>query len=107
MTFEGKEFNVALMEMENAVLLLFWEGIRPLLGTLTVTLPGRISSQLLGDRDALFGQILGEQLASYFQRMALVSVNLRTIRGETVGGRALELIKEIINERGKSRTQSS
>jgi len=107
MTFEGKEFNVALMEMENAVLLLLWEGIRPFLGTLTVTLPGRISSQLLGDRDTLLGQILGEQLASYFQKMALVSVNLRTIRGETVGGRALELIKEIINERGKSRARSS
>lgn len=107
LSYEGKEISVALMEMENAVLLFVWEGIRPLLGTLTVTLPSRISSQLLGDRDALFGQVVGEQLASYFQKMALISVNLKISRGETVGSKILELIKEIISERAKSRASSS
>jgi len=106
MAFEGKELNIALMEMENAVLLLLWEGMRPLLGTLTATLPGRISSQLLGDRDTLLGQILGEQLASYSQRMALVSVNLKTVRGEAVGSKVLEIVKELIKERAKSRAPS-
>jgi len=106
-SLEGKEINVALMEMENAVLLFVWEGIRPLLGTLTVTLPGRISSQLLGDRNTLFGQVLGEQLASYFQKMALVSVNLKILRGETIGSKVLEFIKEIVSERAKNRASSS
>ena len=105
--FEGKEFNVALMELENAVLLLLWEGVRPLLGTLTATLPGRISSQLLGDRDALLGQVLGEHLASLFQRIALVSVHIKTVRGEAVGRKVLELTKKIVEERDKSRIKSS
>jgi len=107
MSLEGKEINVAFMEMENAVLLFVWEGVRPLLGTLTVTLPGRLSSQLLGDRNTLFGQVLGEQLASYFQKMALVSVNIRILRGETIGRKVLEFIREIINERAKNRASSS
>jgi hypothetical protein len=107
MTFEGKELNVTLTEMENAVLLLLWEGMRPLLGTLTVTLPGRISSRLLGDRDSLFGQVVGEQLASYFQKMSLVSVNFKTVKTEAVGSKILELIKEIISERAKSHTSAS
>jgi hypothetical protein len=102
-SFEGKELNGALTEMENSVLFLLWEGMRPLLGTLTVTLPNRISSRLLGDRDALFGQILGEQLASYFQKMALVSVNLRTVKTDAAGSKILELVKEIIGERAKNR----
>lgn len=102
--FEGKEFNVALTEMENAVFLILWEGERPFLGTLTVSLPGRVSSRLLGERDTLLGQVLGEQLAAFFQRMALVSVHLKTVRGEEVGRRILELTKEMIGARDKDRT---
>lgn len=102
--FEGKGINVGLMEMENAVFLILWEGVRPSLGTLTVSLPGRISSQLLGDRDTLLGQVLGEQLVAFFRRMALVSVHLKTVRGEAVGRRLLELIKEMIGTRDKDRT---
>ena len=104
MVFEGKELNVALMEMENAVFLILWEGVKPYLGTLTVSLPGRVSSQLLGDRDTLLGQVLGEQLAAFFRRMALVSVHLKTVRGETVGRRILELTKEMIGTRDKDCT---
>lgn len=105
MVFEGKELNVALIEMENAVFLILWEGARPFLGTLTVSLPGRVSSQLLGDRDTLLGQVLGEQLAAFFRRIALVSVHLKTIRGEAVGRRILELTKEMIGARDEGRTR--
>ena len=102
--FEGRELNIALTEMGNAVLLLLWEGSRPLLGSLTVTLPGRISSRLLGERDALLGQVIGEQLASFFQKMALVSIHLKTLRGERVGRKILELTRELIRTRGERPT---
>lgn len=94
--FEGKELNIALTEMENAVFLLLWEGVKPALGTLTVTLPNHVSSQLLGDRDALLGQVLGEQLAVSFRKMALTSVHLKTVRGEVVGRKLIELTREMI-----------
>ena len=42
-------------ELENAVVAFFWEGEKPRLGTLTVTLPDRNSSPLLGDRDRQLG----------------------------------------------------
>ncbi len=63
-------------ELENAVIALFWVGEKPKLGGLSVTLPDRSSSQLLGDRDEMLSRMIGERLASSFGRIALVSTNL-------------------------------
>ena len=63
-------------ELENAVVAFFWEGEKPRMGPLTVTLPDRSSSSLLGDRDRQLGMILGAQLSALTGKMALVSVNL-------------------------------
>ena len=99
MLFEGKELNLAIMEMENAVFLFLWEGVKPYLGTLTVALPSRVSSQLLGDRNVVLGQVLGEQLAAFFKRMVLISVHLKTVKGEAVGRKVLELTREMLGTR--------
>ena len=37
---EGKTLHCGVLELENAVLALFWEGTEPKLGSTTATLPG-------------------------------------------------------------------
>ena len=63
-------------ELENAVIALFWVGEKPRLGSLSVILPDKSSSQLLGDRDEMLSKMIGERIASSFSKIALVSTNL-------------------------------
>ena len=56
---EGKVLHCGVLELENAVIALFWEGEEPRLGSTTATVPGMASSQLLGDRDQMLGRMLG------------------------------------------------
>lgn len=90
-TRDGLRLRGALAELENAVLALFWEGERPSLGTLTLTLPGGVTSTLLGDRYQVVGQIVGERLASSYGKMALVSTRL----GAYAEARAARLLLEL------------
>ena len=87
------------MELENAVLALFWEGAEPRLGSTTVTLPGTASSQLLGDRDQLLGRILGTHLAVKYGKMSLVSTHLSQGYSEEMGKTLLELVRHVMEER--------
>jgi hypothetical protein len=91
-----KKLHGAVAEMENAVVAFFWEGKEPRMGTLTVSLPDRSSSPLLGDRDRQLGLILGSQLAALTGKMALVSVNLPVGFGDEAGRTLLELARELV-----------
>jgi len=62
--------------LENAVIVFFWVGEKPKLGSLTATLPDKSGSQLLGDRDEVVSRVLGDKVASKYDRIALVSTNL-------------------------------
>jgi len=93
--FQGKQLHGALAELENAVIALFWEGDGPRLGTLTVTLPNKVSSPLLGERDRLLGQLLGEQLAVICGKMALVSTNLSVSTGSEAGRVLIDLARRL------------
>jgi hypothetical protein len=88
-------------ELENAVVAFFWEGEVPRMGTLTVTLPDRSSSPLLGDRDRQLGLILGAQLAALTGKMALVSVNLPVGLGDEAGRTLLELARGLVGKEGE------
>jgi len=82
-------------ELENAVIALFWVGEKPKLGSLSVTLPDRSSSQLLGDRDEMLSKMIGERIASSFGKIALVSTNLPVgFEGRVVLG----LLNDILSE---------
>ena len=85
-------------ELDNAVVAFFWEGERPRMGTLTVTLPDRSASPLLGDRDRQLGLILGGQLSALTGKMALVSVNLPVGLGDEVGRTLLELARGLVKK---------
>lgn len=105
--FEGKRLQGAMTELGNAVIALFWEGEEPRLGTLTVTLPNRVSSPLLGDRDSLIGQLLGEQLAVTYGKMAIVSTNLSLSTGSSAGKTLLELASRLKESRGGEPAEAS
>ncbi len=94
-TVEEKTLHGSICELENAVLALFWVGEKPKLGSLSVTLPDRTSSQLLGDRGEMLSRMIGERIASGFDKMALVSTNLPVgFEGKTVLG----LLNELLND---------
>jgi hypothetical protein len=105
--FEGKRLHGAMTELGNAVIALFWEGEEPRLGTLTVTLPNRVSSPLLGDRDRLIGQLLGEQLAATYGKMAIVSTNLSLSTGNAAGKTLLDLAMRLKGPRGGGTAEAS
>lgn len=99
--FRDKLLHGALAELGNAVIALFWEGDVPRLGTLTVTLPDRSSSPLLGDRDRQIGLILGMHISSQTGKMALVSTNLPLAMGDAAGRVLLELARNLVIDSGK------
>ncbi len=94
--FEDKVLHGAVAEMGNAVIALFWEGEEPRLGTLTVTLPDRTSSPLLGERDRQIGLILGAHISAQTGKMALVSTNLPLSLGTAAGKVLLDLAQGIL-----------
>lgn len=81
--------------MENAVIAFFWVGSSPKLGGLSVTLPDRTGSQLLGDRDEMVSRLVGERMASHYQKIALVSTNLPM---GFEGREVLRLLNDLISE---------
>lgn len=98
---EERKLHGAVAELENAVVAFFWEGEGPRMGTLTVTLPDRSSSPLLGDRDRQLALILGSQLAALTGKMALVSVNLPVGLGDDAGRTLLELVRGLVGGDGE------
>ena len=102
LNFSTKTVNVddytlsgAIGEMENAVIVFFWVGNSPKLGGLSVSLPDRSNSQLLGDRDEMISKMIGDRIASQFQKMALVSTNLPM---GFEGREVLRLLNELLSE---------
>jgi hypothetical protein len=73
---DGLRLYGYLSELENAVIALFWTGENPYLGSVSVSLPNRTSSQVLGNRDEFLGKMIGERLASKYMKLVLVSIYL-------------------------------
>jgi len=97
---EGKPYHCGVAPLENAVLVVVWEGGEPRFGSLTVTLPGSGSSQLLGDRDTLLGRTLGAYASVKLGKMSLVSTNLSKGYSEEVAKGLLDLVKRALEEKG-------
>lgn len=73
-------FHANLVKLENAVLILFYEGASKL-GTVALAMPGILeekagrSSVLLGGKYLMVSRALAERAAGSFGKLALVSVN--------------------------------
>lgn len=79
----GERFKATLMELENAVIVLFNEGERMRLGTLAAAMPSPrggwpgASSVLLGERNMVVTRVLAQRLAEHHNRISLVSTHVR------------------------------
>lgn len=94
----NREFFGALTELENAVIAIFWEGGEPRLGSTSITLPNKTSSQLFGDRERLLGRVIGEMIASRFDKMALVSTHIKSKMEMDYGSVLVELARKLLQE---------
>lgn len=94
-TVEEKVLHGSFSELENAVVAFFWVGEKPKMGSLSVTLPDKSGSQLLGDRNEMLSRMIGERIASQFDKIALVSTNLPL---EFEGRPVLELLNELLTD---------
>ena len=76
----GITFHASLVKLENAVVVLFYEGSSKL-GTVAIAMPGILeekvgrSSVLLGGKYLMVSRALAERAAGSFGKLALVSVN--------------------------------
>ncbi len=95
MTVDDQVLHGSISHLENAVIAFFWAGDKPKMGSLSATLPDRSSSQLLGDRDEMLSKMIGERIASKYEKIALVSTNLpRDFDGKPVLGLLNELLTD-------------
>ena len=76
----GVTFHANLVKLENAVLILFYEGSSKL-GTVALAMPGILeervgrSSVLLGGKYLMLSRALAERATGFFGKLAIVSVN--------------------------------
>lgn len=103
---EDVVFLATYIETKNACLMLLSEA-REQLGTLAVAIPEKpkkisvpISSILLGDRNVTISRFLAEFLANKTNKIALVSVFIRTFNEKDIGATLLRLTKKTLRKEG-------
>lgn len=94
-------FLAVYLETKNSCLVLLSE-VEDRLGTLAIALPPAkkmiqpsTSSVLLGDRNMITARMLAERLASTTNKIALVSVFLKTVSETEAGPILLKLMKKV------------
>lgn len=107
---KGKEtlFMSTYMETRNGSVILLSEGEEQI-GTLAVAIPQShemvgppLSSILLGDKNMLLARILAERLANKTRKIALVSVNIKTLEEREAGQILMKLTDKTL---GKEESQ--
>lgn len=73
---DNQKVFASVSELENAILALCWIGDKAKLGSITISLPNKTSSQLIGNRNEILGRMIGERLSSKSGKLVLVSTNL-------------------------------
>jgi hypothetical protein len=89
-----------LIELENAVIVLVWEGKNPRLGSLSITLPNKTGSHLMGEREQILGRAIGEHFSTRFEKIALVSLNISLETGLNAKSIIIDLARSLA-EKGK------
>ena len=96
--FENKQYSVGLMELNNAIIVLFWEGEEPKLGSTSIALPKLTSTQVIGERDQLLGQMIGTQIASKYNKITMVSTYLQISKSEGRDKVLIELLNHLLEK---------
>jgi len=99
---KNTRFLAIYLETKNACLVLLSEA-EDQLGTLTVALPpGKgmvgppVSSVFMGDRNTAIARTLAERLASKTQKIALVSIFLKTVSEAEAAPVLLKLVEKVL-----------
>jgi len=99
-----KSFLSTYVETKNGCLTLLSEG-EELFGTLAVAIPQEermigppLSSILLGERNTLLARLLAERLAARTRKIALVSVNIKTIEEREAGQILMKLTDKMLGK---------
>jgi hypothetical protein len=94
------------IETKNGSLTLFSES-EELFGTLAVAIPQAkemigppLSSILLGDRNTILARLLAERLAAKTRKIALVSVNIKTVEEKEAGQILMKLTDKVLRKEG-------
>ena len=102
----GTTFRASLVKLENAVLVLFYEGSNKL-GTVALAMPGIMeekvgrSSVLIGGKYLMASRTLAERAAGFFGKLALVSVSTSIEEPE-----ALRIYAKLLDNLKQSQTTS-
>lgn len=105
---EGVKLSATVVELGNSYIILLSEGESENLGTLSVSLPTRIgttlsrpplSSVLLGERSAILARLIAERIAALTNKMALVSVFLKSLSEQKAGQIFMRLLEKIFREK--------
>ena len=96
----GVGLRGSVLNMKNAVVAFFWEGGEMRLGTLSVAIPGGVSSTIMGVRDSIIGRMLAERIAERVGKVAVVSVYLKTVSVDVAGKPLLELSSRLLSKLG-------
>jgi hypothetical protein len=96
--FDNKQYSVGIAELSNAIIVLFWEGEEPKLGSTSISLPKLASTQVIGERDQLLGQMIGTQIASKYNKITLVSTYLQISKGERRDRVLIELLNRLLEK---------
>jgi hypothetical protein len=96
------------VETKNGCLTLFSEG-EELIGTVAVAIPQaqellgpQLSSILLGDKNTIIARMLAESLAARTRKIALVSINMKTVEEREIGQILMKLADKVL---GKEETK--
>jgi len=100
---KNTRFLVIYLETKNACLILLSEA-EDQLGTLTAAVPPRerllgppVSSVFMGDRNTAIARTLAERLAARTQKIALVSIYLKTISESEAAPILLKLVEKVLS----------
>ncbi len=95
---ENRKYSVGVTELSNAIIVIFWEGEEPKLGSTSIALPKLTSSQVIGERDQLLGQMIGTQIANKYDKITLVSTYLQILKSEGRDKVLIELLNRLLEK---------
>lgn len=100
---EGIKLSATVIALGNSYIVLLSEGETENLGTLSVSMPMRpgisrlpLSSVLLGEKSTILSRIIAERVATATNKIALVSVFVKSLDEQRAGRVFMRLLEKIL-----------
>ncbi|MEM2273230.1 MAG: hypothetical protein QXX56_03310 [Candidatus Bathyarchaeia archaeon] len=109
---DGVKLSTTVIELGNSYIILLSEGDSENLGTLSISLPTGmgisrppLSSVLLGEKNTILARLIAERVAAITNKMALVSVFIKTLSEQKAGKAFIKLLEKILKEKKEESTK--